>query len=210
MTIAQEWAVEIGPLAACEAMGVSRATFYREQKPKRPSAPRPPSKRALSEEERQAVLAVCHMEEFVDRPPATIHATLADRGVYLFRPGPCTASWTRRRRSPVPGFQRKAGAPWLPSGSPPPRAALTRVPGAGAAKDDTERANLPAGKWSLARAKTHLNLKDSFYSYLHLNGGLVRLQGPRVQRVAYFWRAEGPDFGERRSANRLMVSDRYS
>jgi putative transposase len=83
MTIAQEWAVEIGPLAACEAMGVSRATFYREQKPKGPSAPRPPSKRALSEEERQAVLAVCHTEEFVNRPPATIHATLADRGIYL-------------------------------------------------------------------------------------------------------------------------------
>ena len=83
MTIAQEWALEIGPLAACEAMGVSRATFYREQKPKGPSAPRAPSQRALSEEERQAVLAVCHTEEFVNRPPATIHATLVDRGVYL-------------------------------------------------------------------------------------------------------------------------------
>ena len=29
------------------------------------------------------MLAVCHSEEFVDRPPATIHATLADRGIYL-------------------------------------------------------------------------------------------------------------------------------
>jgi len=75
--------MEIGPLAACEAMGVSRATFYREQKPKGPSAPRPASSRALSDEERQAVLAICHTEEFVNRPPATIHATLADRGVYL-------------------------------------------------------------------------------------------------------------------------------
>ena len=64
-------------------MGVSRATFYREQKPKGPSGPRPASKRALSEQERQAVLAICHTGEFVDRPPATIHATLADRGVYL-------------------------------------------------------------------------------------------------------------------------------
>ena len=83
MTIAQELAPEIGPLAACEAMGVSRATFYRERKPKGPVAPRPTPKRALSEEERQAVLAVCHSEEFVDRPPATIQATLADRGIYF-------------------------------------------------------------------------------------------------------------------------------
>lgn len=83
MMAAQELAEEVGPLVACEALGVSRATFYRMRKPKGPSGPRPTPKRALSEEERQAVLAVCHSEEFVDRPPATIHATLADRGVYL-------------------------------------------------------------------------------------------------------------------------------
>jgi len=83
MTVAQELAPEMGPLAACEAMGVSRATFYRERTPKGPSGPRPTPKRALSEEERQAVLAACHSEEFVDRPPATIQAVLADRGVYL-------------------------------------------------------------------------------------------------------------------------------
>ena len=83
MTVAQELALEIGPLAACEAMGVSRATFYRERKPKGPPGPRPTPKRALSERERQAVLAECHKEEFVDRPPATIQATLADRGIYL-------------------------------------------------------------------------------------------------------------------------------
>lgn len=83
MTVAQELAPEIGPLAACDAMGVSRATFYRERAPKGPSGPRPTPKRALSEAERQAVLAVCHSEEFVDRPPATIQAVLADRGTYL-------------------------------------------------------------------------------------------------------------------------------
>ncbi len=83
MTAAQEMAEEVGILAACEALGVSRATFYRLRKPKGPSGPRPTPKRALSEEERQAVLAVCHREEFVDRPPATIQATLTDRGIYL-------------------------------------------------------------------------------------------------------------------------------
>ena len=72
-----------GVLAACDALGVSRATFYRARKPQEPKAARPTPKRALGEAERQAVLAVCHSEEFVDRPPATIHATLADQGTYL-------------------------------------------------------------------------------------------------------------------------------
>ena len=72
-----------GVLATCQALGVSRATFYRERGPKALPGPRPTAKRALSEQERQEVLAVCHLEEFVDRPPATIQATLADRGIYL-------------------------------------------------------------------------------------------------------------------------------
>jgi len=72
-----------GVLAACDALGFSRATFYRARKPQESKAARPTPKRALCEAERQAVLAVCHREEFVDRPPATIHATLADRGTYL-------------------------------------------------------------------------------------------------------------------------------
>lgn len=83
MTAAKELSPEIGIQPACEAMGVSRATFYRERKPKGPRGPRPKQKRALSEAERHNVLEACHSEEFVDRPPATIHATLADRGVYL-------------------------------------------------------------------------------------------------------------------------------
>jgi len=75
--------VTIGAKAACKAMGVPRATFYRKRKPKGKPGPRPKSKRALSKEERQKVLDVCHSEEFIDRPPATIQAVLADRGSYL-------------------------------------------------------------------------------------------------------------------------------
>ena len=73
----------IGVKSACEAMGVSRATFYRKRKPKGKPGPRPRSKRALSKEERQEVLDTCHTEEFINRPPATIQAVLADRGIYL-------------------------------------------------------------------------------------------------------------------------------
>jgi len=69
--------------AACEAMGVSRATYYRKLKSKGKPGPRRKSKRALSEAERQKVLEICHPEEFIDSPPATITATLADRGIYL-------------------------------------------------------------------------------------------------------------------------------
>lgn len=83
MKAAEEMAQAFGILPACEALEVSRATFYRHQKPKGPKGPPPRSKRALSEVERQAVLDVCHSEEFVDKAPRTIQAMLMDRGVYL-------------------------------------------------------------------------------------------------------------------------------
>jgi putative transposase len=75
--------VTINTKAACDAMGVSRATYYRKLKPKGKPGPRPKSKRALSKKERQEVLDFCHSDEFINRPPATIQATLADRGIYL-------------------------------------------------------------------------------------------------------------------------------
>ena len=83
MRAAKELSEEIGVLPACEAMGVSRASFYRERQGKGPTRPRPKPKRALSEAEREAVLAVCHSEEFVDRAPRAIQAVLMDRGIYL-------------------------------------------------------------------------------------------------------------------------------
>lgn len=83
MTAAEELSKEIGILAACAALGVPRASFYRARKPKGPSGPRPRPKRALSEAERKEVLDICHSEAFVDKAPRTIQATLMDRGVYL-------------------------------------------------------------------------------------------------------------------------------
>ena len=83
MTATVEMAEEVGIQPACEALGVSRATFYRARKPKGPRGPRPKSKRALSDAERQAVLDACHSERFVDRAPAEIQATLLDEGTYL-------------------------------------------------------------------------------------------------------------------------------
>lgn len=83
MTAAMALAEVMGIQPACDLLCVSRATFYRRRQPKSPQGPRPNPTRALSQEERQAVLDVCHSERFVDRAPAEIQATLLDEGRYL-------------------------------------------------------------------------------------------------------------------------------
>ena len=84
MSAAAELAVDIGVKPACEALGVSRATFYRRRKPvEKRQQPRPTPPRALSADERAETLAVLDSERFVDRAPAEIVATLLDEGTYL-------------------------------------------------------------------------------------------------------------------------------
>ena len=82
----------IGIEAACDALAVSRATFYRNRPLPGPFAipesPPPPVVRAspartLGTEERQRVLSVLHEERFQDWAPAAIQATLLDEGNYL-------------------------------------------------------------------------------------------------------------------------------
>jgi putative transposase len=107
-----ELAPRVGVTAACQALGVARASFYR--RPGQPSvaigrgdpparsasafrdgsAPdsRPteadppavrPHPRALTAAERQAVLDVLHSPRFRDASPAAVYATLLDQGTYL-------------------------------------------------------------------------------------------------------------------------------
>jgi len=78
-------APEIGMTAACQALGVSRATAYRHRSPKPSAAPRARrrSPLALSEQERADVLDALHAERFVDASPAQVYATLLDEGTYL-------------------------------------------------------------------------------------------------------------------------------
>jgi len=75
----------IGTRPACRALGASPATIYRRRRPPapRPVRPRAPSPRALSQPERDAVLAELHSERFVDSAPAAVWATLLDEGRYL-------------------------------------------------------------------------------------------------------------------------------
>ena len=73
---------EIGIKPACAALGIVRSGFYRGQGPAKAPSPRPSPPRALSFEERQAVLATLHTDRFVDTAPATVYATLLDEGRY--------------------------------------------------------------------------------------------------------------------------------
>lgn len=81
---AQKLAVEVGVAPACQALGVSRATFYRHQRPlPGHQQPRPTPARALCESEREQVLDVLASPRFIDRAPAEVVATLLDEGRYL-------------------------------------------------------------------------------------------------------------------------------
>jgi putative transposase len=75
----------IGTRPACRALGAAPATIYRRRRPPEPRSPRPrpAPARALSEPERQAVLAELHSERFVDSSPEEVYATLLDEGTYL-------------------------------------------------------------------------------------------------------------------------------
>ena len=81
---AQALAVKVGVAPACHALGVSRATFHRRQRPvSGHQQPRPTPARALGESERAQVLDVLACPRFVDRSPAEVVATLLDEGEYL-------------------------------------------------------------------------------------------------------------------------------
>jgi putative transposase len=73
----------IGISAACAALGTSRSMVYRARQLPPPSAPRPPPRRALSEQERTQVLAVLNSDPFADKAPAQIYAQLLDDKTFL-------------------------------------------------------------------------------------------------------------------------------
>ena len=75
-----------GLTAACDALGVVRATVYRHRArragPMAPSPSRPRPPRALTPEERQMVLDLLREPRFADLAPAAVYATLLDEGIY--------------------------------------------------------------------------------------------------------------------------------
>jgi putative transposase len=85
MAAVTELAIEVGASAACQALCMPRASYYRDRhKTSSPavSTSRPSPTRALRPAERDAVLARLHEERFQDRSPAAVYATLLDEGEY--------------------------------------------------------------------------------------------------------------------------------
>ena len=72
--------------AACEALGLSRASFHRRRtagrRPPRACRPRPKPARALAANERQGVLDLLRQPRFLDQAPAEVYAELLDQGLY--------------------------------------------------------------------------------------------------------------------------------
>ena len=98
MNAVTELAPVVGVKAACDSLGVARASFYRQRSvlgpnlegasasadpATQPATARSTPARALSPAERQAVLDCLHEERFQDRSPAAVQATLLDEGRYL-------------------------------------------------------------------------------------------------------------------------------
>jgi putative transposase len=86
MNSAVELAAFSGVVAACLALGVARATFYRARQPvpmRGPQRARAPSPLALPAAQRETILALLHAPEYVDRSAHTVFAMLLDTGRYL-------------------------------------------------------------------------------------------------------------------------------
>jgi putative transposase len=76
-------APQFGVKPLCEALGVPRATFYRNQELIEVKPPRPKPKNALNQEEKKEILTVLHLPRFMNRSPAEVFATLLDEDKYL-------------------------------------------------------------------------------------------------------------------------------
>jgi len=86
MDTAEKLGDDVGVRQACGALGVSRASFYRQRRRKEaPTIERPaaPSPRALSALERKHVREVLDSERFMDRAPREVYAALLDEGEYV-------------------------------------------------------------------------------------------------------------------------------
>lgn len=87
MEVVQTLSADVGVQAACQAFGVSRATYYRHYTARTVPYEQPSKKsissRALSPQERQTVLDTLHSDRFIDLAPREVYATLLDEGDYL-------------------------------------------------------------------------------------------------------------------------------
>jgi putative transposase len=86
MDLVEDLSDPILPIStACRALGVSRATLYRNTRPAAPRSLwlRAPSPRRVGDVERATILDTIHSAEFADQSVIEVYATLLSRGVYL-------------------------------------------------------------------------------------------------------------------------------
>jgi putative transposase len=85
MNAAKQLGQDVGIEAACEAFNIPRASFYRffVQKSQDAASTRPVPPKALSAEERCAVVETLHSQRFQDSTPYEVYAVLLDEGRLL-------------------------------------------------------------------------------------------------------------------------------
>ena len=85
MSAACELSCDVGKKAACEALSIPRATYYRHTEKQEDAGKnnRPAPPLALAECEQKQVLDELHSERFWDSSPPEVYATLLDEGTYL-------------------------------------------------------------------------------------------------------------------------------
>jgi putative transposase len=79
--IAQGLGQVVGIVCACQVLDIPRSRLYPRRSPS--PAPRPTPRHALSAEERAKVRATLNSEQFMDRAPRQVYASLLDEGTYL-------------------------------------------------------------------------------------------------------------------------------
>ena len=124
---------QTGVRAACDAVGVAQASYYRRHRSSPPPARRSliahrdrVQPRALTGPERQAILDLLHSDRFVDLAPAEVWATLLDEGVYLGSPSTfyrllraASGTGERRRQATHPAAVNRNWSPTVPMMSGP-------------------------------------------------------------------------------------------
>jgi putative transposase len=128
MLIEQAKAAGARRAKACAELGIDERTCRRWRatdgtpEDRRPTAPRPAPRNALSEEERQAVLDACNNQAFESLPPSQIVPRLADQGRYIAS----EASFYRILQAAEQQHHRGRARP--PARRPPPTSHRARGP----------------------------------------------------------------------------------
>jgi transposase InsO family protein len=89
MTLVDLRHAELGVRPTCEAVGVSRATWYRRRSRASDQPPQVPTRshpRRIGADERTRILAVLCEDRFADLTPRQVHAALLSEGTYLCSP----------------------------------------------------------------------------------------------------------------------------